>query len=87
MDHGIKCVLTRLAYSATQYKREKQEQKGEIGLWCLTLFDNNSDRCNVYRFRAFCLDKSTVTCLLLILHNSMNFCVVDPLELDELLRF
>ena len=35
MDHGIKCVLTRLAYSATQYKREKQEQKGEIGLWCL----------------------------------------------------
>jgi hypothetical protein len=38
---------------------------------------HNSYRINVYRFRAFWLNKSTVTCLFLSVHNSMNFCVAS----------
>jgi hypothetical protein len=32
----------------------------------VSIYDNNSYRINVYRFGAFWLDKSTVTCLFFI---------------------
>jgi len=44
----------------------------------LCVYCYNSYRINIYRFRAFWLNKSTATCLFLFVYNSMNFCVFDP---------
>jgi hypothetical protein len=52
--------------------------QGSIDLLVLLIHDN-SYLINVYRFRAFWLDKSTVTCLLWSVQISMNLCVSELL--------